>query len=306
MLSVSKKTYSDIAFHPTSRIEKGSWINMIAPTLDEISMVSEKTGIDASFLKRSLDPDETPHIEVEDGIVLIVIRAPFLNGELKQDTHPLSIIVSPSNIITVSLHDTSVLKFGDIKSICTSRKTRFVLQIMSKANIYYQKHLLDIERKIERIEKSLLSSVRNQEIIQLLALSKSLTYMSTSIISNEKVLERLLSGRILPLNTADRDLLESLLIDNKQSVDMANIYINILTNTMDAYASLVSNNLNIVMKFLESVPIVMAIPSIISSFYGMNVPVPLEGSPHAFLSIVILTVSVTGAAIMVFMKKGYF
>ena len=290
-----------------SSAKPGSWINVINPSLAEIKHISEHLSLPRGFLSSALDPDETPRVENENGDILILIRIPFVNDELKPDTLPLGMIITKKYFLTVSKKETSILNFYNLEenNFDFLDKTKFCLKIMSKANIYYQKFLLDIEKKIERIEKSILRSLKNEEIIQLLGLEKSLTYMSTAILSNEKVIERLLNGRILKLTEVDKDLLEDLLIDNKQSIEMVNIYINILTNTMDAYASLVSNNLNMVMKFLASITIIMGIPSIISSFYGMNVSVPFENHQNAFGFVVGITMVLTGVVSWYFLKKGY-
>ena len=192
-----------------------------------------------------------------------------------------------------------------MKNFYTTKKTRFIVQIFGKSNFYYQKYLDGIEKKINSIEKELLKSSRNEEIIQLLNIQKSLVYINTAVISNKKVLEKIIQGNFLKLYKEDEEMLEDIMVDNEQSIDMAGIYSKLLANTMDAYASIISNNLNIVMKFLASVTILMAIPTIIASFYGMNVKLPLQESPMAFMFTILISFALTFSAMFVFIKNKF-
>ncbi|MEK6916865.1 MAG: magnesium transporter CorA family protein [Nanoarchaeota archaeon] len=309
MMHFYKKGLSDTTLITLKKVETACWINLVNPTDTEINFVSKLTKVETNFFKSALDLDEKPRIEIEDNIVLIIVKVPHLNENSIVDTIPLSIIITPKNFITISAHKNVVIEdFIEmhIKSFFTTKTTRFCLQIMARANRNYQKHLSNIEKKIEIIEKSIHKSLKNEEIIQLLDIQKSLVYINTAIVSNEKVLEKIMNGKVLKLYEEDKDLLEDIIIDNKQSIDMVNIYSSILSNTMDAYASLISNNLNIVMKFLASMTIILSIPVIVSSFYGMNVRIPFEDSRHAFLIVLLISFGLSLLATIVFIKKKFF
>jgi magnesium transporter len=308
MIEIYRRNRADEKLEKIKRVETGAWINLISPTDEEISEISEKTDADVALLKASLDWDEKPRIEIDGKNRLIIARVPYTEKDVMY-TLPLGIVITEKHIITISNTENIVISDfieGKVKTFFTTKKTRFCLQILARTNRNYQKFLNDIEKKIDELEKSITKSFKNEEIVQLLALQKSLVYISTAVVSNEKVLERIAGGKIIKLYEEDEELLEDIVIDNKQSIDMVNIYTNILSNTMDAYASLISNNLNLVMKFLASVTIIMAIPMIVSGFYGMNVKLPFEDVHNAFIIVFIITASLMGLAIYIFTKKNYF
>lgn len=264
------------------QLEAGCWVNMVMPTETEINEISSALEVDQSFLRAALDDEETSRIEVEDDATLIIVDIPYSqeqpDGGLLFSTLPLAIIVAKSNVITISLEETSVVRdftAGLVKGLDTSLKTRFTLRLMLRAASKYLFHLRQIEKMSSKIEGDLYKSLKNKELIQLLTLEKSLVYFSTSLKSSETTLEKLLRGRILKLYEEDQDLLEDVIIEFKQAIEMADIYSNILSGTMDAFASVISNNLNIIMKVLTVITILMTIPNIVFSFYGMNVDLPL-------------------------------
>ena len=308
MIEIYRRNRSDESLEKIKRVETGAWINLVSPTEDELSEISEKTGADKDLLKASLDWDEKPRTEIDGKNRLIIARVPYTEKDVMY-TLPLGIMITEKHIITVSNTENIVISDfieNRVKTFYTTKKTRFCLQILARTNRNYQKFLNEIEKKIDELEKSIMKSFKNEEIIQLLALQKSLVYINTAVVSNEKVLERITGGKIIKLYEEDEELLEDIVIDNKQSIDMVNIYINILSNTMDASASLISYNLNIVMKFLASVTIILAIPTIVSSFYGMNVELPFEHVPHAFLIVFFMCSALMGLAIYIFNKRNYF
>lgn len=309
MIEVYKKTISDGTLLNVEGMEPGTWINVIEPTTEEVEKIAKEAHIEPDFIRSVLDPDEKPRIEVENSTVLIIIKIPSVDEKSKIVTIPLGIIITQKNLITVSAQKSELLDDFlnlKVKDFYTTKKTRFALQIMRRANIYYQRYFSSTEKVIEDVEKSLLKSLKNEEIVFLLDLQKSLVFVTTAIISNDKVLEKILNGKVLKLYDEDEDLLEDIIIDNKQSIDTVKIYSDILNNTMDAYASIVSNNLNIVMKFLASVTIVLAVPSIVSSFYGMNIALPFQKSQAAFLYVILLSILLSGVAITIFIRKKYF
>jgi len=198
--------------------------------------------------------------------------------EVSYYTLPLGILVTPSCVITVSLRENAILSEfaeGVVKGVQTNLKTQFVLRLMLRVAQRFLQFLKQIDKLSSSLEKQLRKSMKNKELINLLDVEKSLVYFSTSLKSDETTLEKLMRGKYIKLYEDDQDLLEDVLIEIKQSIEMSSIYLNILSGTMDAFASVISNNLNIVMKVLASVTIVISIPNIIAGFYGMNV----EGLP---------------------------
>ncbi len=261
-------------------ITEGCWVNMVRPSSEEVAHVIEMLRVEPDFVRAALDPEESSRVEVEEEQVLMIVDIPTVerqadeNGGQVFSTLPLGIIVVESAVITVCLQETSVTRSiaeGVVKDIHTALKTRFVFQLLLRVAGRFLKYLRLIERNFSKIERRLYDSMKNEELIQLLGLSKSLVYFSTSLKANEVTMEKMLRGRILKLYEDDRDILEDGLIEIRQAIEMAGIYSSILSGTMDAYASVVSNNLNIIMKMLTVITIIMTIPNIIFGFYGMNI-----------------------------------
>jgi magnesium transporter len=272
------------------KIEDGVWINLVNPTELEIKRVCDETGAEAEFIRAALDDEERARTEHENGQNLILVDVPVVDRDETINlyvTIPLGIIMLKDIIITVCLRENSVIRAFEknkVKSFYTNFKTRFVFQLLYRNAAQYLSYLKNIDKVSSRIEKDLHKSMKNKELIQLLKLQKSLVFFSTSLKSNETVLEKLLKHEEIKKYPDDTDLLEDVIIENKQAIEMANIYSSILTGTMDAFASVISNNVNIVMKLLASITIIMAIPTMVASFFGMNVILPfnLENNPYAF------------------------
>ena len=296
------------------RIETGVWVNMVSPSEEEIANVSNSLNIETDFLKAALDEEERARLEHDNGQTLIIVDIPIIDNDAYISlyaTIPLAIIMLKDAIVTVCLKESTVIKDFEkkrIKSFVTQFKNRFVLQLLYKNAAQYLQYLKYIDKASDRIEKDLHKSLKNKELIQMLKLEKSLVYFSTSLKSNEIVLEKMLKLDLLKKYEDDLDLLEDVIIENKQAIEMANIYSSILTGTMDAYASVISNNLNIVMKFLASVTIIMAIPTMISSFFGMNVPLPafFKDSPLAFGAIFLMAIALCAVTTYVLAKRKMF
>jgi len=308
MIRIFKKLSREDALSQVNTFETGCWVNIINPDEKEINEICERFNIPRQIITDSLDDDENPRTERQDDIIHTIIKAPYKSKDGNVSVISLGIIITPKNIITVSLKEINVISdFYEkvMKNFYTTKKTRFIVQVFGKSNFYYQKYLDGIEKKINSIEKELLKSSRNEEVIQLLNIQKSLVYINTAVISNKKVLEKIIQGNFLKLYKEDEEMLEDIMVDNEQSIDMAGIYSNLLANTMDAYASIISNNLNIVMKFLASVTILMAIPTIIAGFYGMNVKLPLQESPMAFMFTILISFALTFSAMFVFIKNKF-
>lgn len=296
-----------------NEITEGCWIAMTAPSATELKKIAEDTGIEIDHLRASLDEEERARIEVEDNYTLILVDIPAVEKRYDKDryiTIPLGIIVAEKYIITVCLEETPVLKCfmdGRVRDFYTYKKTRFILQILYRNASTFLQNLRSIDRKSEEVERQLHISTQNRELIELLELEKSLVYFTTSLRSNEVVFEKMLKLDSIKHYPEDQDLLEDLIIENKQAIEMANIYSGILSGTMDAFASIISNNQNIVMKFLAAITIVLSIPTMIASFYGMNFDfIPGARSPLGFYLTVGAALLLTFVIVLVFKKKKLF
>ena len=294
-------------------IENGCWINIIAPSDEELILISKKTGVPVDFLKAPLDDAETSRIDFEDNYTVVIVDIPFTEMEdnsLTYDTYPLAIIHTETELITICLKNSKVLTDfvnGKIKSFFTFKKSRFILQILNRISTYYLLYLRQIDKKSLMIEKRLHKSMKNRELIQLHSLEKSLVYFSTSLKANEITLEKMLKLDIMQKYEDDKDVLEDVIIENKQAIEMTEIYSNILASTMDFFASVISNNLNIVMKVLASVTILMAIPTIMSGIYGMNVAyLPFADSPAGFYIVMAMTIGICATVAFLLYKKDMF
>jgi magnesium transporter len=281
---------------------------MIDPSDEELVFVSKNTNVPMDFLKAALDEEETSRIDIED-CTLIILDIPFTDmddNSLTYDTYPLAIIHTDKVIITVCLKNSKVLSdFGEgkISSFFTFKRSRFMLQILYRIANYYLIYLRQIDKKSYIVEKQLHKSLKNKELLQLLALEKSLVYFSTSLKGNELTLEKMLKLDILQKYEEDKDVLEDVIIENRQAIEMCTIYSNILSGTMGAYASVISNNLNIVMKFLAAITIVMAIPNMFSGLFGMNVKgIPFANNILGFWYVVAF-IGLIGIFVIYFLNK---
>ena len=303
----------------TKKIDKpepGSWISAIAPTEEEKNYLIEEMGILPEFVKSSLDAEESSHIDYDEDYnqTLVIVDYPsaeevedgYDKNMLQYTTLPLGIVIMKGYVVTISLYENlniDDMAQGRIKGVNTDLKTRFLLLLLLRISQRYLIYLRQIDRISSRTEQRLHKSMQNKELIQMLGLEKSLVYFSTSLKTDEITLNKIMRGKAIKLYDEDQDLLEDVLIEIHQAIEMCNIYSNILSGTMDAFASVISNNLNIVMKVLTVITIVMAIPNIIFSFYGMNVaglPFPQWWFPTG-LAIVACII-----ATIIFIKKDMF
>lgn len=292
------------------QFSEGCWAALTKPTNEELQQVAQETGIDIDDLRAPLDDEERSRIEQEDDYVVVLVDIPSLDEKDRYVTIPLGIYMTKQLIVTVCLEETPVLKAfmnNRVKEFFTFKRTRFVFQILYRNATSYLRYLRIIDRKSEQIEEKLHISQKNKELIELLELEKSLVYFTTSLRSNETVLEKLLRTEKVKKYPEDEELLEDVIVENKQAIEMANIYSGILSGMMDAFASVISNNLNVVMKFLSTVTIVMSIPTMIASFYGMNFDnIPLGHSPYGFFIITACTLVITSLVVLFFKKKNLF
>lgn len=303
------KTIEDI-LQEDNEVSEGCWVALTKPTNEELQTVVRETGIDIDDLRAPLDDEERSRIEQEGDCVIILVDIPSLDEKDRYVTIPLGIYMTKKIIVTVCLEETPVLRAfmnNRVREFYTFKKTRFVFQILYRNATSYLRYLRIIDRKSEQIEEKLHISQKNKELIELLELEKSLVYFTTSLRSNETVLEKLLRTEKVKKYPEDEELLEDVIIENKQAIEMANIYSGILSGTMDAFASVISNNLNVVMKFLSTVTIVLSIPTLIASLFGMNfVNIPMGDNPHGFVIITVCTLIITALVTIFFQKKNLF
>ena len=292
------------------KIEDGCWVYVTRPTTEELERLQDETGIDMDDLRAPLDDEERSRVEVEDDYNMILVDIPSLDEKDRYVTIPLGIYMTKEVIVTLCLEESPVLRaFANkrVREFYTFKKTRFVFQILYRNATSYLRYLRIIDRKSDQIEEKLHISQKNSELIELLELEKSLVYFTTSLRSNEVVLEKLLRTEKIRKYPEDEDLLEDVIVENKQAIEMANIYSNILSGMMDAFASVISNNLNIVMKLLATVTIVLSIPTMIASFFGMNFDViPLGHNPYGFAITIVITLLVSLLVALFFRKKNLF
>ena len=295
--------------------KKGSWINLVNPSEVEIKKVCENINIQEDFIRDALDYEEKARIDVEeeDNTTLFIVDVPIIEKNEENDiytTMPLGMIVVRDDFfITVSLRKNKVIEEFEkrkIKNFQTYKKTRFIFQILYLNSSYFLSYLKQINKETEIAEYILKNSMKNKELLKLLSLEKGLVYFTTSLKSNELVMEKTMRGKIIKLYEEDEEILEDAITENRQAIEMSQIYSNILNGTMDAYASIISNNLNGVMKFLTSITIVLAVPTMISSFWGMNVSLPFQNSPIGFVLMILISVILTLTVTWWLRKKDMF
>jgi magnesium transporter len=310
MLAILKTT--ETGLERLEEFEPGSWIDLVSPTEEELRRVSSELNIPLDLLSGPLDEEEKSRVEMEDGLTFVVVDIPVLvveDDERSYATIPLGMIVHPDFFITICLRVNPILgefERQSIRGFFTYKKTRFLFQILQQISAFYLRYLYRIDRETDKLEKELRASLKNAEIFDLLNLQKALVYFTTSLRSNDLVLQKLLRGKTIKMYEEDEELLEDVIVENRQASEMAKIYTDILVGMMDAFTSVISNNLNQVMKLLTSITIILSIPVIVSSFYGMNVKLPFMNYAHAFtLVIVIALVGIIGF-FLVFWRKRYF
>lgn len=286
----------------------GCWISVVDPTPQEIKMLIDDFKLDSGFVKSSLDEEESSRIEREDDQTLIIVDAPVSSTD-NDDTQifytmPIGIIITEQNVITISLHGSQLIDEavrGTIRNLRPSFKTRFVLQLLLRIAALFLYYLKQIDKLSSVAEQQLHNAMKNELLMQLLALEKSLVYFSTSLKANEATIEKIYRGRVIKLYDEDQDLLEDVLIEMKQAIEMASIYTGILSSMTEGFSSVISNNLNIVMWRLTTVTIIMQIPNIIFAFYGINtVDLPI---PYTWFPILLSIVSTIAAVIILWKWK---
>ncbi len=299
-------------FQPALTQDEAFWIHLEEPTADETKSLIERFELPEDFITDLQDADENSRMEFDGGAVLNIMRVPLYykhrSASLSFSTAPLGVIAVQDKIITVSFFENEVLT---VYLDCKHRpfeitQQSFLLEIALRTSLYYLKFLKEINRRTNKIESELHQSMRNQELIRLQRMEKSLVYFLTALKSNEIILERMQRSRWLHQDPNAEDQIEDVIIENKQAIEMATIHSSILSSMMETFASIISNNLNVVLKFLTSITIILALPTLIASIYGMNVHLPFERHPYAFGIVMGISIVATILLVLVFIRKRYF
>ena len=309
MLSIYKNT--GLGLEKVETAANGSWIHAVDPTPEEVKKLIE-WGMDVDYVNYSLDQDEMARMERDDEYTFILLRIPYYQGpdaDIPYITMPLGIYILGNLVFTVCRYESDILKVltnGKYRGLKTGKRYRLALYIFLETSVRYLNCLREINRTTETLEDQLQRSTRNREVLELLKYQKSLTYFATALRSNEVMMERVQRVQLFNYYEEDQDLLEDVLTENQQAIQMTNINTEILSSMMDAFASIISNNLNGVMKALAALTIIINLPAIVAAFYGMNVKLPGEEHPLAFLAVVGISILFTGTAIVVFYKRDWF
>lgn len=309
-----KRIYLTVDDHLTeiNTLEKGCWVHLQNPTREEIDGLNARFALDPTYLQAALDEEESARIERDGDQTLIIVDIPYVEAEgngFSYTTIPMGIIMVDDVIITVSTRESTIITdFTEerIRGFWTFKRTRFILQLLHRNASRFLTYLKQIDKASGFVQKRLEADMRNQELLQMMKLEKSLVYFSTSLKGNEMVMERMMRTDILRKYPEDSDLLEDVIIENKQAMEMCAIYRDIMSGNMDAYASIISNSLNIVMKILTSVTVIMAIPTLVASLWGMNVGVPFQQNPFGFWLVMGIALIVSAAAFVILWKKKMF
>lgn len=308
MLSIYKTTESGLETLDT--IANGAWVNVVGPTPDEIEKLVN-WGMDMDYINYSLDQDEMPRMERDEDYTFILLRIPMHqpDSDIPYNTVPLGIMILGNKIITVCRYDSDIFKSlanGKYKQLKTGKRYRLTLYIFLETAARYLNLLREINRVTELVEDRLQKSTQNRELLELLKYQKSLTYFATALRANEVMMERVQKMQLFNYYEEDQDLLEDVLTENQQAIQMTSINTEILSSMMGAFASVISNNLNGVMKALAALTIIFNVPTIVASFYGMNVYLPGESHPLAYVGVIGLALALTATATVFFYKRNWF
>ena len=293
-------------------IEVDAWVNLVNPSEEDLILLSKKYNIDLNDLKAALDTEETARIEVEDEYTLVLVDIPITEKRLQKKeftTIPLGIIFNEEIIITICTEETSILNSfvsRRVKGFSTKKRIRFLYQILYKIAIEYQIDLRLIDKKRVQIEDNITNITEDSELIELHEMESNLVYFATSLRANGLILDKLTRYTKIKQYPEDKELLEDVIIENKQAIEMTGIYRDIINGTRELSSTIINNRLNNVMKYLAAVTIVMSIPTIISGIYGMNLNpngMPLSNTPFGFLIICGVTILLSGIAILILRKK---
>ena len=287
------------------------WVNVECPDHDDFQFLTRELNVPESFLEDIADADERPRTETEGNWLLTILRIPMQSNQpqIPFITVPIGIITNNEIIVSVCYHHTELLpdfiQHTRRKSIGVNNKLDLILRLIYSSAVWFLKYLKQINNEVANAEKELEKSIRNEDLLRLMKLQKTLVYFDTSIRGNEVLIGRL---KNIFQNTGmlDMKLLDDAVIELRQAYNTVNIYSDILTGTMDAFASIISNNVNDIMKRMTSLSITLMIPTVIASFYGMNVDIHLDAFPHAFIFIVLLSAAISAGMFVWFRRIKWF
>lgn len=307
------KTYLDCesGFVEKAQWMPNCWVNVECPDDDDFDFLTQKLKVPESFLEDIADADERPRTETEENWLLTILRIPMQSNQrgIPFITVPIGIITNDKIIVSVCYHKTELIpdfiQHARRKGIAVNNKLDLILRIIYSSAVWFLKYLKQINNEVASAEKELENSIRNKDLLRLMKLQKTLVYFKTSIRGNEVMIGRL---RNIFQNTSylNKELLEDVVIELKQAYDTVNIYSDILTSTMNASASIISNNVNTIMKRMTSLSITLMIPTLIASFYGMNVDIQLEDFPYAFFIIILVSVLLSAGTFIWFKRIKWF
>ena len=306
--------YFKIVEHRTIAVDKpdaGTWVNVLPPLRqEEFSELSRALAIPLDFLKDSLDIDERSRFETENDVKLIVIKTPTENNSFNDSdafyiTIPICIILTGRQVVTVNSFENEAIKkfLNSFQNREPDKPNMMVLKIFEKVITNFQEHLKEINQRRNMLEQKLYDAIRNEELLQLMRIQKSLVYFLTALRSNELLMMKLARTNFLQLDEKEKDFLDDLVVETSQALETANTYTNILSSTLDAFASIISNNQNEVLKRLSTITIFLSIPVLIASIYGMNVPVPYQNSPYAFWIPVTLSIVILAFVVLNYLRR---
>lgn len=310
MIRIFRRTTKDSSLKICSSHERSAWYYVINPTEDEKLEIMKKFGLSRDDMEDMLDEHERPLIDKEDDKIALIIRIPYMiedKGQIVFSTIPLGIVINDYNILTVCKRETMLMKdftTDMIKDLYTSKRTRMLLQIFSRTNFYYMRFLRQMEKLIYKKEVAI-KKLQNDDIVYLVEACKSLLFFQTSLTENGNILERIMSGKVIKLYEQDQDILEDIVIDNKQTIEMTKIFSKIISNIREAYSSILNNNLNKIMKFLAAMTVILTIPTIIGSIYGMNVDLPFQQTNFIFTFLLTSSLLIIAFVVLLFYKKDW-
>jgi len=305
MISIYRRTTKDKEVTRVKKAFPGCWVKVTDPTKEELEKLSNGFKLDHKFLIDSLDSSELPRIEIEEGVVYVLIQIPYQNGG-SLSTIPLSIIIHREVIITVCKKETDVLHDFINKKMrfYTTQKSNLLIQIFLKVSNLYDKHIKEISKHIKS-KKVNLRKLTNNDIVSLVETEEILNEFNTSILPTSNIFQKIMAGKVVPLYRDDKNLIEDLLINMKQTTDVCRTNARSITIIREAYSAVMSNDLNKVIKFLTAFTIILTIPTIIASIYGMNIGLPLDKSPIAFVYVMGIMLLIAVLLILFFLKKKW-
>ncbi len=303
--------YCEAGFVEKTQWLPNCWVNVECPDSSDFDFLINELKVPEEFLKDIADTDERPRTETEDNWLLTIVRIPLPNNQddVPFVTIPIGIITNGEIIVSVCYHRTALvpdfIEYTRRKGLVIRNQLELILRLIHSSAVWFLKYLKQINNDVNAAEKELEKSIRNEDLLRLMKLQKTLVYFNTSIRGNEAMVGKLRSI-FVHTDYWNEDLAEDVIIELKQAYNMVNIYSDILTGTMDAFASIISNNVNVIMKRMTSLSITLMIPTLIASFYGMNVDIHLDGVPHAFAIILFVSAALSATSFVIFRKVKWF